>query len=250
MKKLVCCTLLLLLAASSLQSSSENLQMEAQMAGQNENDVRNVLNSMSEETRSKIGAQPYVHYDEPSTGLRFVRAGDKVFVKSNNLGRFFLKASDFWATTISSDSVIFLQDRCPFPPSSRPKQSECPNGAPTCPPKEEAQCDRHLSIAKKFAADGLLTPQKFNCLDKYFKPREPTLSYFCIMNGLRPMLQPEEPPVAPVAPVPPIVSPQLAPNPTYTNIPTPSQQPAQNARPNPPPTQARKTTARRGGLGL
>lgn len=247
MNKLQCYILLLVLASTSLQSSSENLQMEAQVAGQMEDFVRNSLNSLSEEARSKIGAQPYVNYDEPSSGLNFVRAGDKVFIKSKTHGRFFLKASDFWATTIPADSVIFLQERCPFPPSTRPKQAECPNGAPTCPPKEEAQCDRHLSTVRKFAAEGLLTPQKFHCLDKFFKPREPTLSYFCIINGIRPMLEPQEPSLS-ASTLPKNLPPQV--NQVLRQQPT-APQPSQRAAASKPRAAPRLATSRkRGGLGL
>ena len=222
--------LVILLASACFAATVEDLMYEAQLDNQRESEVRNLVASIPEDQRAAMGAQQYVKYSHDKTSLSFIRAGDKIFIKHPQQGKFFMKTSDFWNSNLNTEAVITLQERCPFPPSIPPKTAECPNGAATCPPKEEAKCDKHLADMKKFANEGLLTKKKFDCLEKYLKPVKPSLSYFCVINGVRQFVKNTEPASPP------------------TSQPTPSYTAPQNQRPVRPATMSR--TSRRGTLGL
>lgn len=179
---------ILLMAGLALASTADELKFEAQVNNAREDAVRKLMNKISETERAAIGVQLYVKYTNAATDLSFIRAGDKIFIKHPTNGRFFMKTTDFWGGIITPESIITLQEKCPFPPHIAPKEPECPKNAATCPPKEEKQCDKKLADMKKFAHNGLLTKKKFHCLEKYLKPKKPTLSYFCVINGVRKML--------------------------------------------------------------
>ena len=249
------CALLigLLLVAASQQAMAEEIQAHAQNNLQMENDVADLINSIPEDKRAQYGVQPFGAYLDDKTGLTFVRADDKMFLKHDNKGKFFIKTEFFWAPKVSKDSVIALSEKCLFPPTVPLKNPGCPNGAVTCPAKEEAHCDKQLSQMNKFVQNGLLTKEKFECLDRFLKPSKPSLSYICVFNGVRPAL--EGPPAAPMpAPQPQVqappvyIQPQPQPAPFFVQPPAPQYV----AQPRSPQAASapRRTTTRRGGLGL
>ena len=187
MRKAVCIGLILLFGLT-MANMVEEIKYEAEQDKKREDFITGLVGSIPEDQRAAIGAQVYVKYTNDPTTLSFIRAGDKVFIKHPTQGKFFMKTSDFWGSKIPADAIIALKDKCPFPPHLPPKTPECPKDHASCPPKEEAKCDKHLADMKKFVQNGLLTKSKFECLDKFLKPSKPTLSYYCIINGVRPLV--------------------------------------------------------------
>lgn len=174
-------------------TATEEIKKEVETTIKLETDVAGILNGINEVSRAHYGAVPYSEYRDEKTGFRIVRADDKVFVEHPAKGRYFIKSADFWAKSINRDAVIMLSNQCQFPPTIPKRQAQCPAGSATCPQKEEADCDRHSRIMSKLVQNGFLTKDKFDCLDKFLKPKHLSLSYICLFNPIRSILNPLPP---------------------------------------------------------